>query len=389
MLMPSQSPSAARLKVLHVAFTMHARGTETWLMNVWRRIDKSRFHFDFLTFEHEEGVYDREIKALGGNLIPVPHVSRRGAFLRRLRKVMVENGPYDIIHAHPFTLSGLVLLQAARAGIPVRITHAHTNRRKVQRDQRWSRRFYGWLSRRLIKGLSTGGLAASMDAATSLFGDQWWFDPRWQVMHCGVDLRPFENPVNPVLRAEFGLTGKSKVIGHVGAFRIEKNHDFIIHVFEQIAAGDPAAVLLLVGDGPLRPDIERLVASKKLERRVIFAGERQDVADCLRLMDLFIFPSLYEGLGLALIEAQAAGLPCLISEAIPQEAEIASGSIMRLSLYEGIDPWIEKARLLLSAPKPHAAQALEAVQQSDFNIDYNVARLTNFYERLYVERLGG
>lgn len=386
--MTRQNISASRLRVLQVAFTMHARGTETWLMNVWRGMDKSRFQFDFLTFEGEEGVYDSEIVMLGGRLIPIPHVSRRYAFLRQLRKAMIENGPYDIVHAHPFTLSGLVMLQAARAGIPVRITHSHTDRRKLQRDKRVSRRLYGWMSRRLIKGLSTAGLAASMDAASSLFGDQWWFDPRWQVMHCGVDLNPFQEAPSKALQAEWGLTDKSRIIGHVGAFHIEKNHEFLIRVFERLATSDPALVLLLVGDGPLRPEIQRMVRERKLEKRVIFAGERHDVAACLRLMDIFVFPSLYEGLGLALIEAQAAGLPCLISSAVPAEAEVVQGSIMRLALEDGIDPWVEKIRLLIDAPKPHPYHALETVEQSDFNIAYNISALSNLYERLYAERLG-
>ncbi len=367
---------------------MHARGTESWLMHIWRGVDKSRYQFDFLTIEGETGLYDDEIKKLGGRLLPVPSPAKKGKFLRAIRKAMKENGPYDIIHAHPFTLCGLIQLQAARAGIPVRLTHAHTDRRKEQRDKRWSRRIYGWASRRLIKTFSTAGLATSMAAATSLYGDHWWFDPRWQVMPCGIDLKPYEEAVEHNVRAEFGLTPQSKIIGHVGAFEIEKNHEFIVRAFADLARSDPKAVLMLVGDGPLRDTIEEQVRTLKLEKRVIFTGVRTDVPTLLRAMDLFIFPSLYEGLGMAMIEAQAAGLPCLVSDDLPQEADVVKGSVMRVSLEDDLDMWVDKMRLLLEAPKPHAGFALDTLRLSEYNVADNIERLSRLYEQLYVERVG-
>lgn len=357
-------------------------------MHVWRGIDRSRFQFDFLTIEGVEGAHDAEIQKLGGRLIPVPSPANKGKFLRALRKAIKENGPYDIIHSHPFTLCGLIQLQAARAGIPVRVTHAHTDRRKAQRDKRWTRRFYGWFSRRLIKTFSTAGLATSMSAATSLYGDQWWFDPRWQVMPCGIDLTPYEEPSSKHAREEFGLPAQSKIIGHVGAFEIEKNHDLILRVFEELARSDPKLILMLVGDGPLRPIMEDRVRAGGLEKRVIFTGVRHDVPDLLRSMDAFIFPSLYEGLGMALIEAQAAGLPCLVSDELPQEVDIAKGSIMRASLDDDLDVWVNKLKLLLDAPKPHAGMALETLKDSEFNVRVNIERLSRLYEQLYVERIG-
>lgn len=371
------------LRILHIAFTMHARGTETWLMNVLRRIDKKRFQLDFLTIEGEKGVYDPEIQALGGRLYSCPHPSNKGVFLRGIREIFQKEGPFDIIHAHPYTLSGLVLMQAARAGIPVRIVHSHTDRRKAARDKSIVRRAYIGAMKKLINRTATYGLAASDDAAVSLFGKNWNKDPRWNVMHCGIDLEPFKKTKNKkVMRTELGIPQDAHVLGHVGSFHFEKNHEFLLHLFEKMATRDLKIHLLLVGDGPLKEKYQDRVKTLNLEKRVIFTGVRSDIPDLLKAMDVFVFPSLFEGLGLAIVEAQAAGIPCLVADTVPQEASIVDGAVDFLPLENNENQWIKSIKRALEEDSIDPERALNQVASFPFNIDHNVTMLMDLYETL-------
>lgn len=375
------------IRVLHVAFTMHARGTETWLMNLLRRINRQDIAMDFVTIEDEVGVYDAEIKALGGALYACPHPNNKGAFLRAFRKLLEEQGPYDVVHAHPYTMSGPIMLQAARAGVPVRITHSHTDRRKVRRDKSWVRRFYKYITGVMIKRLSTYGIAASKGAAKSLFGKNWANDKRWNVMYCGIDLKPFAMMRDKSeMKQELGIPAHSKVMGHVGSFHFEKNHDFIIRLFAHMAKKDLKLILVLVGDGPLMENIQEQVIALGLESRVILTGVRPDIADILNVMDAFIFPSLFEGMGLSLIEAQAAGIPCVASDAVPREAAVNDNlvSFLPVENADGLifEEWEKCIKNIFEMPEVDKQKALKIVQQSEFNIDHNAAMITALYQGL-------
>lgn len=370
------------LRVLHIAFTMHARGTETWLMNVMRRIDPRRIHMDFVTIDDEAGLYDQEIKDLGGTLHACPHPKNKGAFLRAFRNVLQKHGPYDVVHAHPYTLSGLIMLQAKRAGVPVRITHSHTDRRKAQRDKSFSRRFYTALMKLMIKRLSTCGLAASESAAVSLFGRNWHKDKRWNVMYCGIDLDPFEKSPPENLKERLGIPSGARVMGHVGGFHFEKNHDFLLRLFIHMAEKDLKLMLLLVGDGPLKKHLEEEVTRLGIDERVVFTGPRQDISDLLSIMDIFVFPSLFEGLGLALIEAQAAGVPCLVSDVVPREASVNDRLVTFMPLGDDIELWSKAARHILAQEKVDKNKELNVIKSSEFNIKHNVTMLIELYETL-------
>ncbi|NCO03734.1 MAG: glycosyltransferase family 1 protein [Alphaproteobacteria bacterium] len=379
---PDGKPSQRPLRILHVAFTMHARGTETWLMNVLRRIDRNRFQLDFLTIKDEEGFYDKEIKALGGNLLACPHPSNKGAFLRGLKEVLEKNN-YDIVHAHPYTLSGLVLMQAARANVPVRIVHSHTDRRKATRDKSFLKQLYIKSMKKVLSKTATYGLAASGDAAKSLFGDKWKNDPRWNVMYCGIDLEPFKKMKSKKeIRTELGIPEKADVIGHVGGFHFEKNHEFLIDRFITLSKKNMRLHLLLVGDGPLKERMIDKVRTSGLEGRVTFTGTRGDISNVLSAMDLFVFPSLFEGLGLAVVEAQAAGLRCLVSDTLPYEVEVVEGAVEFLPLDNNEDNWEKIILERLQTTGIDRGRALAQIESSPFNIQHNVTMLMDLYETL-------
>ena len=236
--------------------------------------------------------------------------------------------------------------------------------------------------KRWIDRHATVGLAASRIAGAALFGPRWSSDPRWRTLYCGIDLFPFHAPVDrPTVRAEFGLPADALVIGHVGRFHTQKNHSFLVDVAAAVFLREPRARLLLVGDGELRPDIERRIAASGFRERVVFAGLRGDVPRLMKGgMDVFLLPSLYEGLPLVLIEAQAAGLPCVLSDTVSDEADVASESIARLPLDAPVERWADAVLRAGDVSGGARRNALAAVEDSPFNIVNGVAQLERVYE---------
>jgi glycosyltransferase involved in cell wall biosynthesis len=236
-----------------------------------------------------------------------------------------------------------------------------------------------WIARH-----ATLGLGASRKALASLFGPVWETDPRWRVFYCSIDLTPFQSLIDSVaVRTELGIPADGFVIGHVGRFYEQKNHLFLVDIAAEIAKREPRMRLLLVGDGTLRPNIEQKVAEMGLTDHVIFAGTRLDVPRLmLGAMDVFLFPSLYEGLGLVLIEAQVAGLPCIFSDVVPAEADVVKPLMRRLFLSQPASAWAEVILATSeTGPGITQAEALMLVEQSSFNIRTTIKDL----EKLYLE----
>ncbi|MBD6618269.1 glycosyltransferase family 1 protein [Komarekiella sp. 'clone 1'] len=379
--------SKPSIRILQVVGGMNRAGTETWLMHILRHIDRDRFQIDFLVHTTKPCAYDQEIRTLGGQIIPCLKPSQPLLYARNFRRILDEYGPYDIIHSHVHHFSGYILRLARQAGVPVRIAHSHFDSSSLAAKARWHKRLYLALMERWIAFHATAGLACSYKAAEALFGVPWKTDPRWQILYCGVDLKPFQTFIDPVtVRAEFGIPKDAFVIGHVGRFEQAKNHQFLLDIAVEVIKREPRMYLLLVGDGSLRPDIEQKAMQMGLAGRVIFTGVRPDVARImLGAMDAFLFPSLHEGLGLVLIEAQAAGLPCIFSDVVPQEADAIAPLVQRISLLQPASIWAEAViattkqnKLMITQP-----EALAIIQKSKFDI----RKSTNQLQFHYVEQL--
>lgn len=370
------------IRILQVVGAMDRGGTETWLVNVLRRIDRKRFHVDFLVNTKDPCPYDNEIRALGSKITPCLNHQNPFLYTINFGRMIKENSPYDIIHSHVHHYSGFVLKLAKGAGIPARIAHSHNDNRYIQRKSTLLRKAYYTLMKSWIRRYATKGLAASEDAAFALFGLDWKGDKRWQVLYCGIDLTPFRMNVDSfVIRNALGIPQDAFVIGHVGRFIEQKNHTFLIDVFNEVTKLRPKTYLLLVGDGPFFTKIKTRTSVLGLSDRVIFAGIRSDVASLMKgAMDVFVFPSLYEGLGLAYLEAQAAGLPCIISDDVPIEGDVVKTLIRRLSLAKPATVW---AKSILGSSIKEAricqAELLNQVEDSVFNIDYSVKELEKVY----------
>lgn len=370
------------VRVLHIVGGMDRGGVETWLMHVLRHIDRKSFQMHFMVHTNQPCAYDDEILALGGKIIPCLHPSRPWTYARNFKRILRQHGPYDIIHSHVHLYSGYVLRLARQMGVPMRIAHSHNDTSLLQNRAGYYRRAYQTLMRNWLHRHATSGLACSKLAAAALFGPVWEHDGRWHVLNYGIDLNPFKTRVDRgAVLAELGISPDAFVVGHVGRFAEQKNHAFLMEIAGEIVRREKNFRLLLIGDGPLRPAIEKQVAQMRLTENVIFAGVRPDVPRLmLGAMDVFLFPSFFEGLGLVLIEAQAAGLPCIFSDVVPAEADVVKPLVTRLSLSQSADSWAEAILAVRDrgqvVPKP---EALAIVEQSSFNIHSSINRLENIY----------
>jgi glycosyltransferase involved in cell wall biosynthesis len=324
------------IRVLHVVVNMNRGGAETLLMNLYRNIDRSKVQFDFLTCR--EGVFDAEILELGGKIYRIPYITEVGHFkyIKTLNQFFSQHFYYRIIHSHMNQMSGLILNAAKKTKIPVRIAHSHSTRSGGGLLAKLYRSYAG----SFIKISATNYLSCSRDAAKWLFGN---LEENATIIKNGIDYEKFNysSDVRKSVRAELELNEEALVIGHVGRFTFEKNHDFLIEVFNELIKIQPNAVLVLVGEGYLKKDIENKINDLKLVDKVKFLGVRDDVNRILQAMDVFVFPSLYEGLPVTLIEAQGAGLPCIISDTITNEVDLGMGLINYLPINNATN-WVKK-----------------------------------------------
>lgn len=361
---------------------MDRAGMESWLMNILRHIDRERFRMEFLVETDDPCDYDEEIRALDSRTIPCSETRRPLTYGLDFSRIMRKFGPYDVVHSHFHYYSGWVLCLAHHAGVPNRIVHSHTDGSTLEAEATLLRRFVLCLARRWIKHYATGGLACSKDAGADLFGKYWEADPRWELHYCGIDVNLYSAETDPVaIRANFGIPSDALVVGHVARFAEVKNHSFLLDIAVELSKRKPEVRFLLIGDGPLRTDIQSKAQKLNLEQKIIFAGVRTDVPRLmLSAMDIFLLPSLLEGLPLVLIEAQAAGLPCVFSDDITEEVDVVNPLMHRVSLSQPASFWAESLVGALEAGKAaNRSDALLSVTQSPFNIHASVKNLVRFY----------
>jgi glycosyltransferase involved in cell wall biosynthesis len=373
--------SDRRIHVLHIIGGMGHGGVETWLMHILRHIDRGRFQMDFMVHTATPCPYDNEIRALGGRILPCLRPDQPWRYARNFRRILASNA-YQIVHSHVHHYSGYTLRLAQRAGAPIRIAHSHNDVFPQDSSPSPLRWIYLITAKRWIRRFGTMRLAASGKAAEALFGSSWQRSSTCRLLYYGIDLVPFRAQADPSVRAVLRLAPDAFVIGHVGRFDAQKNHCFLLEIFRNVADADPRARLLLIGEGPLRPAIERRVAGLGLTERVLFAGVRPDVPRVLLgAVNVFVMPSLHEGLPLAGLEAQAAGLPCVFADSITAELDVVPQLVTRLPLSQSSSTWSRVVLAKRDRPPPITQlKALAMMGASPFNIRTAAAELTRVYE---------
>jgi glycosyltransferase involved in cell wall biosynthesis len=366
-----------QLRILHVLGSMDPGGLETWLLQVLKDIDRNRFQLHFCTCGPLPGLLAGEVTRLGGVMLPCARGTNLLSFGRRFRKILRE-GSFDVVHSHVHYFSGAVLRWANWEGVPIRIAHSH-NAHDGKRDSQ-ARRYYRSLMKSWINRYATNGLAPSEPAA-QLFGENWRADDRFQILRFGLDFEPFREPIDRCqIRTELGIPCGAPVIGHVGRFDRSKNHRFLLQIAESVLKSRPDTHFVLIGDGQLRPDTEAQAKAMGLSRNMHFVGVRTDVPRLMRGgMDLFIFPSLNEGFGFSLLEAQAAGLDCLVSDTVPRDAVCVPHSAEFLPLSVGSAAWAARVIEKLDAGHSKSPAALSDEIQERFSMHSSLRQLMNTY----------
>lgn len=366
-------------KILHVTGAMNVGGTETMLINLYRKINK-KIEFHFISYSKSQAFYDGEIESLGGKVIRLNPPNEVGFItsIKDIKKVIKENGPYDAVHTHMLFNCGIAMIAAYLSGIKVRVSHAHTT---SDDSSSFVRKIYINLMRFFIKVFSTDFLACSNSAGKYLFGNNIICNKKYKVLPNYIEYEKFINNSDKTsFRKELGIKNDDIVICHIGRFITAKNHEFLIDMAKEMIQKNNKVKLVLVGDGDLKNHIWNKVKSIGIEKNVYFTGIRKDIPSILSSVDLFILPSIYEGLGLVLLEAQAAKVPCLVSEAIQPEVDLGVGLVKKLNLSCGANKWADEANKIINKNKNSDIDIIKAVQEKKYDLNSILNNLLSVYK---------
>lgn len=356
------------IRVLHVVTYMGRGGLETMLMNYYRHIDRSKVQFDFLVHRDFEADYDQEIEELGGRIYRVSRLIPWSKKYRlELKKFFRAHPEYDIVHVHQDCLSSVALQCAKECGIKTRIAHSH-NCNQDKNIKYIIKKHY----MKQIPKYATDLFACGQEAG------EWMFHTtKFWILNNAIDTKKYiYNPKKAKkVRGNLNISSDTYVVGHVGRFAQQKNHEFLVRVFAQLCKKETNTKLLLVGDGELREQIEKQVSDLGLADKVIFTGVRSDVEAMLQAMDVFVFPSLYEGLPVSMIEAQAAGLPCFISNKVSDDCR-KTDLVQQISLELDVDEWVKK---ILDVKNHVRRDYSEEIKEAGFDIVSNARWLQDYY----------
>lgn len=362
----------SKTRVIHCLGKLNAGGAETLVINILRNIDKEKFQFDFLLFDETPGFYDKEVKKYGCNLFYLPSVSKAG--VRQYINNMIyffKKEKVTIVHSHMDWLGGFIAFAAYKAGVKKIIVHSHANQKMF--DSNIQHHILINISKYLIKRYATNCVACSIEAGESLF------NKKFEVLFNGIDLERFQNINRNVvenLKEEFNIEPNDIILGNVGSLSKNKNQIFLIEILNELLKTNNNYKLLLVGEGSQKKDLKEYVTKLGLNDAVIFAGVRSEVPEILSLFQIFLFPSIYEGLGIVAIEAQVGGIPCIISTGVPKEVDIG----LELTYFIDLNKkkWIEQAKKLENYKFEGNFKNLIS---SKYNIKNTCEQLIKIYER--------
>ena len=352
-------------------------GVESVVMNYYRYIDRTKIQFDFICDDDSTNIPYEEIEKLGGKVILIPPYQKVLKYHNKLKKILKE-GHYKIVHSHINTLSVFSLFAAKCAGVSVRIAHSHSTTNKKEKKKNLLKQ----VLRPFSKLFATDYMCCSELAGRWLFGDKEYDKGNVYLLNNAIDLDKFKynESLRKEKRKELGISDDTLVIGHVGRFVEQKNHKFLIDIFNEIYKKNNNSLLLLAGQGPLIYEIKNKVKSLKLEKKVKFLGQRSDIDKLYQAFDVFLLPSLYEGLPVVGVEAQSTGLLCELSNDMTKETKVLDTTRF-ISLNTSAEEW---ANNILDDVKKHKRiDSSKEMTDKNFNIKEEVKRLEECNFNLY------
>lgn len=366
------------IKVLHVVFQMNRGGLESRIMDIYRSINREDISFDFLQHTSKSCEYDREIISLGGNIYKDNYSFRKILeTVYYLKNFLEKRGKnYNYIHIHESYLPNInfVLIFWAKKYAKNCKLIIHS------RSSSGSRKFIHNIVKMVYVQQFDYYIACSRKAACWMFPKNIVKNEKFIIWNNAIDAVKFRfnDKVRDEKRKQFKMEDKF-VIGHVGGFKYVKNHDFLLKVFKEVVKKDPNTVLLLIGGGRLEKEIKEKVKIYNLEDKVIFTGVISNVADFYQAMDVFVLPSLYEGLPGVGIEAQAAGLPCVFSDRITKEVNAIADRVFFESIDHGIANWV--SRLMFISKKSYVRDTFQKIKNQGFDCKQEISKIEDFYLR--------
>lgn len=364
------------LRIAHIMGKWVGGGVESVVMNYYRNIDRSMIQFDFICDNDSTNIPYDEIEKLGGRVILIPPYQKLFSYQKELRKVLRKNN-YKIVHSHINTLSVFPLFAAKCVNIPVRIAHSHSTTNKRE----WKKNLLKNILKPFSKIFATHYFCCSELAGRWLFGNYEYEKGNVFLLNNAIDVSKFKynKSIRSKVRKKLKIGDDTLVIGHVGRFVAQKNHQFLIDVFNDIHSKCKNSKLLLIGQGPLVDEIKEKVKTLNLEDSVIFMGQRNDVNELFQAFDVFLLPSLYEGLPVVGVEAQASGVLCVFSTSMTKDVKMLEESLF-ISLNDNSNVWKDK---ILSSINYERVNTEQIITDKKFNIKKEASRLEDKYLELY------
>lgn len=362
------------IRVAHIIGKWVGGGVEEVVMNYYRNINRDKIQFDFICDSDSIEIPYEEIESLGGRVILIPPYQKILSYHKKLKKILKEN-KYKIVHSHINTLSIFPLFAAKCAKIPIRIAHNHSTTNKKE----WIKNSLKLILKPMSKIFATDYFACTSHAGKWLFGKSEFY-----ILNNAINLNKFkyDSDIRKKKRKEFGIDDDTVVIGHIGRFVEQKNHRYVVKIFNEYHKKHKNSILLLVGQGPLVAEIKNIVLKLKLSDCVKFLGQRKDVNELYQVFDKLVFPSLYEGLGMVLVEAQATGLPCIASTEVPKDAEVTD-LINFIDIDESsINKWTDCLNKDIKSIRESQTSKLTSC---NYNIEKEAKKLEKYYINILKE----
>lgn len=362
------------IRILHSVSNMDRGGIETMLMNFYRHMDRDKVQFDFLCNKADPGDYDEEIKALGGRIFVTPGFKSYRRYLAYMTDLFREHPEYKIIHTHNGSLMLYALEAAKQNKIPVRIAHAHATAVPVGLKNELKK-----LMRPLIKYAATDYWGCSNAAGKFYFSEKRWNNAN-ELIHnaVNVDSFTFSESARKAIRGEYGF-GDKLVIGNVGRMAPQKNQKKLIDVFAKVHEINPDTHLVIIGTGELEDKLKQQVSALGLDEAVTFTGVLSNVNEWNSALDVFVMTSLYEGLPVVAVEAQAADLPCILTDTITPEVKVTD-NVKFLGLHDEPEKW---ANAILEVKPTQRVNRKAELQKAGYDITSEAKRMQDLYLKLY------